>query len=153
MLQCVWCNHMLYVWFVTTNNVFSFVCLAICDSDRHAVTVCSSSVSRSCVKRWLRYTCSVRHHELDVIYAPGRQDSPFEIRGLLHQNFDVRNQDWVAVDDSTQTIMTGSGDYVCRSCINGWLWDTLQIRHRNLHPTLFCSRQKSKVGCGMRFRS
>ena len=133
------------------------MCVRVCSNktildDKQAGNDCNS-VSRSCAKRWLRYICSVRHHEFDVIYATGRQDSPFEIRGLLLQNFDVKNQEWVAVHDLTQTIMRGSGDYVCRSCINGWLWDTLQIRHRNLHPTLFCSRQKSKVGCGMRFRS
>ena len=71
--MCVWCNHMFYVWFVTTTNVFSFVCLAICDSDRHADMVAiHHSVSKSCVKRWLRYTCLVRHHELTVVCVTGQ---------------------------------------------------------------------------------
>ena len=117
------------------------VCVRVCSNktipdDKQAGNDCNA-VSRSCAKRRLRYICSVRHHELDVIYAPG-QDSPFEIRGLLHQNVEVRNQEWVAVDDLTQTIVRGCGDVVCsRSHINRWLWDALQIRSRNFHLTLF----------------
>ena len=92
-------------------------------------------VGRSDIMSWMWYTFQVRTHELAAVRV---MVTPSVIRGLLHQNVEVRNQELVAVDDSTQTIMRGCGDVLCSSSyINGWLWDALQTRNRNFHLTSF----------------
>ena len=78
----------------------------------------------------MRYRSARTHEELAAVRV---LVIPSEIRRLLHQNVEVRNQEWVAVDDLTQTIVRGCGDVVCsKSFINGWFWDALQNRNRNL---------------------